>query len=118
MYLIANCPVLATSNSFWPLNISCCKEPLKLGEEDVTMEPASIPPICISVYPIWLAVPMISAVENKEIRSKLHLEWILFSHSLGEAKAFPVKEMSSGGVKESLVTGGLRHIIEREAEDK
>jgi len=33
-------------------------------------------------------------------------------------KAFPVKEMSSGGVKESLVTGGLRHIIEREAEDK
>ena len=56
------------------------------------MEPASIPPICISVYPIWLAVPMISAVENKEIRSKLHLEWIPFSHSLGEAKAFPVKE--------------------------
>ena len=92
LYLIANCPVLANSNNFWPLNISCCKEPLKLGEEDVTMEPASIPPICISVYPIWLAVPMISAVEKKkEIRSKLHLKWILFSHFLGETKAFPEK---------------------------
>ena len=33
-------------------------------------------------------------------------------------KAFPVSEMSSGGVKESLVTGGLRHIIERGTKDK
>ena len=33
-------------------------------------------------------------------------------------KAFPVKEMSSGGVKESLVTGGLRHVIERGTKDK
>ena len=33
-------------------------------------------------------------------------------------KAFPVSEMSSGGVKESLVTGGLRHVIERGTKDK
>ena len=29
--------------------------------------------------------------KKKEIRSKLHLKWILFSHFLGETKAFPEK---------------------------